>query len=101
MPPAGSNSINVYVNAAAINLNTAPVVQITGSNTTLSSPAQIAVNKSNTKVEVFIANTGGSNIPVYSDLGSASASGNATPSRNISGASSLVLPVGIALDTTR
>ena len=98
---AGSSSINVYVNAAAINNNTAPVFQITGSNTTLNSPAQIAVNKSSTKVEVFIANTGGSNIPVFSDLGSASATGNATPSRNISGASSLVLPAGVALDTTR
>jgi len=97
---ASGNSITVYVNAGAISGNVPPAVTISGANTTLSGPAQIAVNKSSTLVEVFVANTNSSNVPIYSNLGATS--GNVSPSRNIVGAStSLSLPGGIALDTTR
>jgi hypothetical protein len=97
---AGGNSITVYVNAGATNGNAAPAIVISGANTTLSAPAQIAVNKSNTKVEVFVANSNGVNVPVFSDLGATS--GNIAPSRNIVGAAtSLAIPSGITLDTTK
>lgn len=96
----GGNSITVYVNAAAINGPVAPTITISGANTTLSGPAQIAANKSSTLVEVFIANANSNNVPIYSNLGATS--GNVSPSRNIVGAStSLSLPAGITLDTTR
>jgi hypothetical protein len=97
---AGGNSINVYFNAGAINGDVAPPVVITGANTTLNGPAQIAANKSATLVEVFVSNTNGTNVPIFSNLGATK--GNIAPSRNISGAStSLSLPKGITLDPTR
>lgn len=97
---ANSNSINVYVNAGAINGNIPPAASISGANTTLSGPAQIAVNKSSTLVELYVANPNGPNIPIFSNLGGTA--GNIAPSRNISGAAtSLALPGGITLDTTR
>lgn len=97
---AGGNSITVYVNAGATNGNASPAIVISGANTTLSVPAQIAVNKSNTLVEVFVANSNGVNVPVFSNLGGTS--GNIAPSRNIVGAStSLAIPAGITLDSTR
>lgn len=98
---AGTSTITEYVNAANINGNQAPQVVISGTNTTLNNPGQIALNKSSSLVELFTANTNGNNIVIYSDLGSTSASGNATPSRNINGSANLTLPVGVALDTTR
>jgi hypothetical protein len=98
----GNNSITVYVNAGAISGNVGPAVLITGANTTLNGPAQIAVNKSSSLVELFIANSGGANVPIFSDLGSKA--GNVAPSRNIDG-SATGLSVGgvqgITLDTTR
>jgi hypothetical protein len=98
----GSNAITVYVNGAAITGNVSPAVVISGANTTLNAPEQIAVNNSSTLVELFVANSGGGNVPIFSDLGSKP--GNIAPSRNING-SATGLSVsgvrGITLDTTR
>jgi hypothetical protein len=97
---ASSNSILVFVNAGAINANTPPSAVISGANTTLSGPAQIAVNRSTTLVELFVANPNGPNVPIFSNLGGTA--GNIAPSRNISGAATtLALPGGITLDSTR
>jgi hypothetical protein len=97
---AGGNSITVYVNAGAANGNAAPAIVISGASTTLGLPSQIAVNKSSTRVEVFVANSNGVNVPIFSDLGATS--GNIAPSRNIVGAAtSLAIPLGITLDTTK
>jgi hypothetical protein len=97
---SSGNSITVYVNAGALNGNIPPAALISGANTTLSGPAQIAVNRSNTLVELFVANPNGPNVPIFSNLGGTA--GNIAPSRNISGAAtSLALPGGITLDTTR
>jgi 6-phosphogluconolactonase (cycloisomerase 2 family) len=81
----GNSSITVYVNAAAANNNQSPVVTILGASTTLNGPGQIAVNNSTSLVELFVANPGGGNVPIYSDLGSHS--GDVPPSRNINGPS--------------
>ena len=97
-----NGSIIIFVNAAAATGNAAPQVIISGANTTLNNPAQIAVNDSTSLVELFVANFGGGNVPIFSDLGSKS--GNIAPSRNING-SATGLSVsgvrGITLDTTR
>jgi hypothetical protein len=98
----GSNSITIYPNAAAANNSISPVVTIQGASTTLNGPGQIAVNDSTSLVELFIANPGGGNVPIYSDLGS---HGNdAPPSRNIQGAQTGISVSGISgitLDSTR
>ena len=95
-------SIVIFVNAAAANGNAAPQVTISGASTTLNSPAQIAVNNSSSLVELFVANFGGGNVPIFSDLGSKS--GDVAPSRNINGADtglSVSGVRGITLDSTR
>jgi hypothetical protein len=95
-------SIIIFVNAAAATGNAAPQVTISGASTTLNSPAQIAVNDSSSLVELFVANFGGGNVPIFSDLGSKS--GNITPSRNINGAATGLSTSGvrgITLDSTR
>lgn len=95
-------SIIIFVNAAAVTGNAAPQVTISGASTTLSNPAQIAVNDSSSLVELFVANFGGGNVPIFSDLGSQQ--GNIAPSRNINGALtglSVSGVRGITLDTTR
>jgi DNA-binding beta-propeller fold protein YncE len=100
---AGSNSITVYPDAAGNNGDFPADVEIIGASTTLSLPAQIAVNRSNTLVELFVANSNGGNVPIFSDLGART--GNIAPSRNINGASTTLTVAGavtgIALDSTR
>ncbi len=98
---AGNNSITVYVNAAAVNNNAPSSITLQGANTTLNVPHQIAVNKTS-PVEVFVANSGAANVPIFSNLGQTQ--GNILPSRNIVGSSTNLSNVGvrgIALDTTR
>lgn len=99
---AGSNTITVYINAGASTGNVSPAFVITGASTTLNGPSQIAVNRSTTPVELFVANSSGANVPVFSDLGSKS--GNVNPSRNVAGSSTTFTTGGvhgITLDTTR
>lgn len=93
----GSSSITVYVNAAGSQGNVPPQANIFGSSTTLNAPEQIAVNNSNTLVELFVCNSGGGNVPIFSDLGSKS--GNITPNRNIQLSATGIS--GITLDSTR
>lgn len=93
----GSNSITVYVNAAGSQGNVPPQVDIKGSSTTLNAPGQIAVNNSNTLVELFVCNSGGGNVPIFSDLGAKS--GNITPNRNVQLSATGIS--GITLDSTR
>jgi hypothetical protein len=98
----GNSSITIYPNAAAANNNQSPVVTILGASTTLNSPGQIAVNNSSSLVELFVANPGGGNVPIYSDLGSHS--GDVPPSRNIQGTATGISASGISgitLDSTR
>lgn len=99
----GSQSITVYPNAEGADADVPAQVEITGATTTLSSPAQIAVNNSDVLVELFVANTDGGNVPIFSDLGAND--GNIAPSRNITGPATNLSPTGaatgIALDPNR
>lgn len=93
----GNSSITVYVNAAATKGDVPPQANIQGASTTLNSPGQIAVNNSTTLVELFVGNSSGGNVPIFSDLGAKS--GNVSPSRNIQLSTTGVS--GITLDSTR
>ena len=93
----GNNSITVYVNAGATKGDVPPVVTLTGGSTLISAPGQIAVNNSTTLVELFVGNSSGGNIPIFSDLGANS--NNVPPSRNIKLSTTGVS--GITLDSTR
>jgi 6-phosphogluconolactonase (cycloisomerase 2 family) len=98
----GSNSITIYPNAVSANNNQTPIVTIQGASTTLNGPGQIAVNNSTSLVELFVANPGGGNVPIYSDLGAHGS--NVQPSRNIQGSSTGISASGISgitLDSTR
>ena len=98
---SGNNTVTIYANSAGVNNNQAPQVTLNGARTTLNLPQQIAVNKSTT-VELFVANFGGANVPIFSNVLAASA--DVPPSRTIaptvSGFSTVGIR-GIALDTTR
>jgi hypothetical protein len=100
---SNGNSITIYPDAAGGNGDVPAAVEITGASTTLNFPAQIAVNRSNTLVELFVANSNGGNVPIFSDLGAKT--GNIAPSRNINGAATTLTVAGavtgIALDPTR
>lgn len=93
----GNSSITVYVNAAATKGDVPPQTMLIGSSTTLNAPGQIAVNNSTTLVELFVGNSSGGNVPIFSDLGAKS--NNVTPSRNIQLSTPGVS--GITLDSTR
>ncbi|MGH9568016.1 MAG: hypothetical protein ACRD4F_00150, partial [Candidatus Angelobacter sp.] len=98
-------SITVYANAASASGTPPSIITLTGSSTTLSAPSQIAVSNSSTLVEVYVANTNGGNVPVFSNLGATA--GNVSPTRNITGPSTTLTVAGrptargIALDPTR
>ena len=98
----GSSSITIYPNATSATNNASPAVTISGSGSTLNGPGQITVNNSTSLVELFVANPGGGNIPIFSDLGAQS--NDVPPSRNISGNAtgfSTAAISGITLDSTR
>lgn len=99
---AGVASITIYANAAAVNGNVAPSGEIKGSNTGLSSPDQIVVDKTGTST-VYNADSGAGRVAAFANLGTAN--GNIAPTRTITGTSTgLSLagrPEGVALDTTR
>lgn len=100
---ANGNSITIYSDAAGGDGDLPADVEIFGASTTLDGPAQIAVNRSNTLVELFVANSNGGNVPIFSDLGAQP--GNIAPSRNINGTNTKLTVggavTGIALDPTR
>jgi NHL repeat len=85
----GPGSVNVY--AAGAYGDVAPIRQIAGSSTGLSSPWGIALDSSG---NIYVTNTGTNSVTVYA----AGADGNVAPIRTISGSSTgLSSPTGIAL----
>jgi hypothetical protein len=94
-------SITIYSNAAGANGNIAPVAEISGSNTGMSVPNQIAVDPSGTGT-VYSADPGAARVAVFANLNTAN--GNIAPNRSISGASTGLTAtgsVGVAIDNTR
>jgi hypothetical protein len=100
-----SASLTIYANAATVTSNVAPTAVISGGSTTLASPNQIAINTAANGGELFVANSAGANIPVFSNINTATGNQNPAPLRNISGANTLLSgnpgARGIAIDTTR
>jgi 6-phosphogluconolactonase (cycloisomerase 2 family) len=98
---ASPASITIYANAATADGNIAPVAEIAGANTGLSVPDQIVVDPTGTGT-LYNADPGAARIAVFANL--STATGNISPTRTISGASTGMTssgPVGVALDNTR
>ena len=87
----GHDTITKY--AAGSSGDVAPVAEIAGDATKLSSPSGLAVDSSG---NIYVANDGSDSITVYSP----GSTGNATPAKTISGSSTqLDRPGGVAVDS--
>jgi len=95
-------TITIYGNAATADGNLAPVAEITGSNTGMSTPDQIVVDRTGTGT-LYNADPGAARIAAFANLNTATA--NISPTRSIKGPSTSMTvgsqPVGVALDNTR
>jgi hypothetical protein len=95
-------TITIYANAAIADGNIAPVAEITGSNTGMSTPDQIVVDRTGTGT-LYNADPGAARIAAFANLNTANS--NISPTRSINGPSTGMTvgsqPVGVALDTTR
>lgn len=100
-------SIIIYANAATLNGNVSPAAVISGSSTTLSTPAQLAIDPTTNSGELYIADPNAGEVAVFSSITTAAGTINAAPNRNVTGGSTLlsgtgsVTARGAALDTTR
>jgi 6-phosphogluconolactonase (cycloisomerase 2 family) len=90
-PTRGPGSVTVY--AAGANGNVTPLRTISGANTRLDIPSDLALDSHG---RIYVANSGSSNsVTVYA----AGANGNASPIRTLRGANTgLSTPFGIAFD---
>jgi 6-phosphogluconolactonase (cycloisomerase 2 family) len=101
-------SITIYNNAAAASTagNVSPVAVMSGSNTTLSSPAQLAIDPTTNAGELYVANSSGASVAVFSSITTVSGTINPQPNRSISGTNttlnvaSTATAAGVAIDTT-
>jgi hypothetical protein len=95
-------TITIYGNAATADGNIAPVAEITGSNTGMVTPDQIAVDRTGNGT-LYNADPGAARIAAFANLGTAN--GNISATRSINGPSTGMTvgtqPVGVALDNTR
>ena len=86
----GVPSVNVYAEGATGDAT--PIQDISGSNTGLNSPSDVAVDASG---NIYVANWGNNSVTVYA----AGATGNVAPIQDISGSmTGLVRPDGLALN---
>src|SRR5215471_6965403 len=87
--------------------NVAPTAVISGSNTTLNTPAQLALDSTTNAGELYVADPTGGNVSVFGNITTLTGNQNIAPSRNISGSATLLTGTGsttargVALDTTR
>ena len=95
-------TITIYANAATADGNLAPVAEITGSGTGMSTPDQLVVDKTGTGT-LYNADPGAARIAIFGGLNTAN--GNIAPSRSITGINTGLSvgsqPVGVAFDNTR
>jgi sugar lactone lactonase YvrE len=102
----GGVGINIYANAATVSGDISPVTVIAGSNTTLSAPAQIALDLTTNSGELYVADPTAGEVVVFSSITTATGTINATPNRSINGSSTLltgtgnVTARGVAIDTS-
>jgi DNA-binding beta-propeller fold protein YncE len=99
-------SITIYSNAASLNTNQAPVAVISGSSTTFSSPAQLAIDPTTNSGELYVADPNAGEVAVFSNITTTTGNQNVAPNRNITGSNTnltgtgVVTARGVALDTT-
>jgi hypothetical protein len=100
----GAASITIYPSTIApAGGNVAPVASLTGANTHLQGPGQMAFNSSAGSGELYVADTLAASIFIYSNAGSFTSGDNLVPSRTISGSGTNLNANainGLALDTT-
>lgn len=92
-------SITVYPNAATATGNVSPVAVISGSNTRLALPGQLALNNSANNGELYVSDNSAGAILVFA--GVSTSGGNIAPARTITSSAFTSALRGIALDTTR
>jgi hypothetical protein len=100
-----SASINVYPSSIVPSGGDfAPAASLSGSNTKLAGPGQMALNNSAGSGELYVADTLTAAILIYQNAGSFTLGTNVAPGRSISGAGTNLnanAVNGMALDTTR
>jgi sugar lactone lactonase YvrE len=93
-----THTVTIY--AKGSNADAAPIAIIGGSNTGLISPAGIALDSSR---NIYVADqgppSGAPSVFVYPPLGSSTGTLNESPTATISGATGMIFPQGIALDS--
>jgi DNA-binding beta-propeller fold protein YncE len=104
---ATSASITIYNNASATTTsgNLTPAGVISGTNTTMKSPAQMAIDPTTNAGELYIADPSAGSVVVFSSITTVSNSINPQPNRSISGAGTTLngtapTAAGVAIDTT-
>ena len=99
---ASPPSITIYANAATADNDIAPVAEIAGANTGLSTPNQIFVDSKGTGT-LYVADPGAARIAVWGNLNTANA--NIPPTRTISGPATGITAgnpqMGLAFDNIR
>jgi hypothetical protein len=98
---AAPPSITIYANAATADGDIAPVAEIAGASTGLSTPDQIFIDTTGTGT-LYNADPGAARVAVWGNLNTAN--GNIQPTRTISGSATGFTaggPVGLAFDNTR
>jgi hypothetical protein len=99
---SSSASITVYPNARTATGDVAPSVNITGSNTHLQSPGQIALNRNVSNGELFVADPLAASILIFTNV--STTGGNVAPARTISGSNTGLAASainGLAIDPSR
>jgi hypothetical protein len=99
---ASPASITVYPNAGSNSGNITPTVTISGSNTLLRAPGQIALNRNVGNGELFVLDPLDASVLVFTNA--ATTGGNVAPARNINGANTGITASavnGLAIDPTR
>lgn len=99
---ANPASITFYSSASVATGDVIPVINITGGNTHLQAPGQIALNRTLLNGELYVVEPLGASILIFPNI--AATNGNVTPARSINGANTGMVANainGVAIDPTR
>lgn len=95
-------SLTTYPSAGAATGDVVPVINITGGNTHLQAPGQIALNRNVTNGELYVVEPLGASILVFTNINNTT--GNLAPARSINGSNTGLTAsaiTGVAIDPTR
>jgi sugar lactone lactonase YvrE len=99
-------SISIFNNAASASGNTNAVAALSGTNTTMVSPAQLALDPTTNSGELYVADPSGGKIDVFSAITTVSGTLNPQPNRSINigivtvNGTAAPTAQGVAIDTT-